>query len=107
MSKRRPPSRPGRPRHDPAVPLATDRDGKVEPEYGARVAGFDQLDFAAVGVHQLARDGEAQPVAVGLPRTHERLEKTPTRLHRNARAAIIHRERKPANPAGPGPRAPT
>src|SRR3546814_18165478 len=86
MSKRRPPSRPGRPRHDPAVPLATDRDGKVEPEYGARVAGFDPLDFAAVGVHHLARDGEATPVAGGPPPTHERRAKPRPGPRRSARS---------------------
>ena len=62
----------------PAVELdRAVRDGDAE---GRADGALDQLDLAAMGAHQLGRDGEAEAGAAGAGRALERLEQVRARL---------------------------
>src|SRR5262249_26865239 len=63
------------------------RDGQAE---GRADRALDQADLAAMGAHQLGRDGEAKPGAAGAGRALERLEQMRARRLGNARAGVRH-----------------
>src|SRR6266508_5917040 len=82
-----------RPQLDRAVGDA-DAEGRAD-------RALDQLDLAAMGAHQLGRDGEAEPGAAGPGRALERLEQVAARLVGDAGPGIRyfdHRHRALAPP---------
>src|SRR3546814_8229424 len=69
------------------TPAASSRR-QVEAEESAVPAGSDQRELAAMAVHQLLRDGEAEAGAAGPSRAGEGLEQVLARLLRQARPIV-------------------